>query len=456
MSDPTYLDDFNSLLITAEDKADEDEEYYTSAASAAAVLAMAEAGHQIGIENRHQTWLYLCRSQLLPNPRSNTPWQALFDSQNDRAFITTMGFDVEAFDYILASGFAAAWYETPIPQEDTSTGGNPRPWCRSLDAAGALGLVLHYLNSTMTEISLQQIFAIIPTTASRYITFGLSILFSTLQKMPEAQIHWPESVEFEELSALVTQRHPRLHGAFGSVDGLKLPVKTSDDLDIENATFNGWLSEHFVNSVVVFSSKGSRHDPFCVLLTVAHDTCQGMIIAANINAPGSWHDSRVAQPIYRTLRAKTPDGFYLIADTAFPRGTADIAGRICTPLKEGQQVVGTADQITKATAFNQELLSYRQTAEWGMRAIQGSFGRLRIPLDINNNAKRGNLIETCLRLHNLRAVKVGINQIRTVYLQHWQQTDEDVEVWMGFADMLFSDQVKKDRVSRFHVTLQYE
>jgi len=118
--------------------------------------------------------------------------------------------------------------------------------------------------------------------------------------------------------------------------------------------------------------------------------------------------------------------------------------------------VGTADQITKATAFNQELLSYRQTAEWGMRTIQGSFGRLRIPLDINNNAKRGNLIETCLRLHNLRAVKVGINQIRTVYLQHWQQTDEDVEVWMGFADMLFSDQVKKDRVSRFHVTLQYE
>ena len=29
---------------------------------------------------------------------------------------------------------------------------------RSLNAAGALGLVLHYLNSTMQEISLQQIF----------------------------------------------------------------------------------------------------------------------------------------------------------------------------------------------------------------------------------------------------------------------------------------------------------
>ena len=181
----------------------------------------------------------------------------LFDSQDDRAFITTMGFDVETFGQILISGFAAAWYQTPIPRDDTSTHGDPHPQHRSLDAAGALGLVLHYLNSTMTEISLQQIFAIIPSTASRYITFGLQILLSTLSNMPEAWIHWPQPGEFEELSELVTQRHPRLHGAFGSIDGLKLPVKTSDDLDIENATFNGWLSEHFVSSVIVFSSKGS-------------------------------------------------------------------------------------------------------------------------------------------------------------------------------------------------------
>lgn len=118
--------------------------------------------------------------------------------------------------------------------------------------------------------------------------------------------------------------------------------------------------------------------------------------------------------------------------------------------------MGTADQIAEATAFNRELLSYRQTAEWGMRAIQGSFGRLRVPLNIDGNAKRGNLIETCLRLHNTRAEKVGINQIHTVYVKHWQETEEDMEVWTGFRDMLFSDQVRKDRVSRFHLTLQYE
>lgn len=183
---------------------------------------------------------------------------------------------------------------------------------------------------------------------------------------------------------------------------------------------------------------------------------KGEIIAANLNAPGSWHDSCVAQPIYATLRTRTPDGYYLVADTAFPRGTGDIVGQIRTTLKDGQRIAGTPDQILEAMAHNQELLSYRQTAEWGMRAIQGSFGRLRMPLNIDHDERRGNLIEICLQLHNVRTVKIGINQIHTVYVPNWQQTEEDQEVWTGFANMLFSDQIKKDRISRFHVTLEYQ
>ena len=69
-----------------------------------------------------------------------------------------MGFDVLTFQSILDSGFADAWYNTPVPRSDANQAGASRPMARSLDAAGALGLVLHYLNSTMQEISLQQIF----------------------------------------------------------------------------------------------------------------------------------------------------------------------------------------------------------------------------------------------------------------------------------------------------------
>ena len=119
--------------------------------------------------------------------------------------MTTMGFDVKTFTYILSSGFATHWDENPIPRNDTSALANPQPERRSLDAAGALGLVLHYLNSTMWVINLQQIFALIPTTVSRYITFALHILLSTLQAIPEAKIKWPKENDFETLSHLVLQ-----------------------------------------------------------------------------------------------------------------------------------------------------------------------------------------------------------------------------------------------------------
>ena len=115
----------------------------------------------------------------------------------------------------------------------------------------------------MHEISLQQIFAIIPSTASRYIKFGLHTLLTTLKTVPEAQITWPQAAEFEELSRLVQQCHPCLHGTFGNIDGLKLPIKTSNNDKIENATFNGWLSENFVSSVIIFSSQD--RSPACLL-----------------------------------------------------------------------------------------------------------------------------------------------------------------------------------------------
>ncbi|KAF8868094.1 hypothetical protein BD779DRAFT_1148828 [Infundibulicybe gibba] len=224
----------------------------------AAILASVEQARQRRIENRRPNRLYLCRSQLLPNPRSGTPWEALYNSGNDRAYITTMGFDVKTFHDILNLGFGEAYLSAPIPRNDTSHDGAPRPGARSLDPAGALGLVLHYLNSTMREISLQQIFAVIPSSLNRYLLFGLSILLRTLRRIDDAKIQWPPAEEeFHECSNLIIARHPALAGAFGSTDGLKVHVQESQDEEIENATFNGWLSEHFISCVLAFSPKGS-------------------------------------------------------------------------------------------------------------------------------------------------------------------------------------------------------
>lgn len=132
-----------------------------------------------------------------------------------------------------------------------------------------------------------------------------------------------------------------------------------------------------------------------------------------LNAPGSWHDSRVARTIYEALWNKPPPGFFLIADTAFPRGARELNApdRIKAPLKAGDRVPLEPVAQAEALKYNCQLLTYRQTAEWGMRDYQGSFPRLRLPLPVSDVPWRQDLLENMSRMHQLRVRRVGVNQI---------------------------------------------
>ncbi|KAF9058001.1 hypothetical protein BJ165DRAFT_1398167 [Panaeolus papilionaceus] len=347
-------------------------------------------------DRRREHRRYLIRNDLLPNPRYGTPWQALYHSFSDRAFITTMGFDVTTFHKILNDGFEECWVNWTIPRDDVSRVGQPRTHRRSLDAAGALGLVLHYLSSSMREVNLQLIFALTPSTLSRYLETAQEILYHVVSHMQEARIAMPSTLqEYQTLNEYIIARHPVLTGAFASIDGLSLAVQEAEDRELENATYNAWKSHHCINNVIVFSPE----------------------------------------------------------DSGFPKGSADVAGRIIAPLKSGDRVTGTRLDQELALDFNRNLVSFRQTAEWGMRTIQGAFGRLRIPLEINAPSKRLRLLKTCLHLTNIRAVLVGISQIRNVYVPTWRAS-EDERVWDHFGDMICGEIRRSDRVSRFHVVLE--
>ena len=102
---------------------------------------------------------------------------------------------------------------------------------------------------------------------------------------------------------------------------------------------------------------------------------------------------------------------------------------------------------------NREIVNARQAAEWGMRSIQGSFGRLRIPLSITMDHLRCRILLTCFRLHQLRVRLVGINQIQTVYHPLWQQSPE--QFLTNLSDDFFEVQ-RNDRVSRFHLVANME
>lgn len=170
-----------------------------------------------------------------------------------------MGFDVETFRSLLEGpgGFGERWNSTPIPRNDVQQIGEPCLGQRSLDGAGALGLVLHYLGSAMVELLLQQIFVLTPTTLSCYLDFAQDVLYNTLCAMPDARISFPHSCEhFEYLSGLICACHPLLNGAFGLIDGLSFAAQESDDPEIENTTYNGWKSDHRINNVLAFSPEG--------------------------------------------------------------------------------------------------------------------------------------------------------------------------------------------------------
>ncbi|KZT60965.1 hypothetical protein CALCODRAFT_428579 [Calocera cornea HHB12733] len=401
---------------------DSSDEHERTAAFLLLVLQQA-ALHQAQDRAAHRA--YLTRHDLLPHPRRQTPFQQVLTGEVDRAYIATMGLDVKTFKRLLSAGFEVAWNTTPIPRSEVAPSSEPRPHQRSLDAAGGLGLLLYWLNSTMIDKTLSQLFALVPSTITRYREFALHLLLRTLQHIPEGRILWPKDDEFAQLRDLVVARHPLLNGAFGSVDGLNLPTATSSDERWQNAQYNGWLHGHFTSNVLVFSASGE-------------------LIHAAINAPGSWHDARVASKVYEQLEIKTPEGFYLAADTAFPHNRRTLKSKIRTPLKSG------ARATQQELQFTDQLVSYRQSAEWGMRAIQGSFGRLRLPLDANDASARHLLLETIFRLHQIRVRLVGINQLKNVYEPIWTETKELKHVWRNLQTMLFPEIRRADRVAQFH------
>jgi len=179
------------------------------------IVACGYQSRLLRAEGRQRHRLYLCRSELIPNPRVGSPWQVLYQSQSNRAFITTMGLDAATFQLILNAGFKYSWDFTPIPRTDTNLNGEPRLGARSLDAAGGLGLYLHYLRSSMRETGLQLIFALIPSTVNRYLSFARQILLNTLRQHCVARVGWPDDSEFSEMTNIVQVVHVSLvHGSF--------------------------------------------------------------------------------------------------------------------------------------------------------------------------------------------------------------------------------------------------
>lgn len=144
----------------------------------------------------------------------------------------------------------------------------------------------------------------------------------------------------------------------------------------------------------------------------------GKIIAACINYPGSCHDTQVAEK-FIDIVVDTVGPYKICVDQGFPR-----SGRLFDKFV-GPMSVKTRNNIAPVLRRlvmqrHNVYVSLRQSSEWGMRALQGSFTGLRSRLTSESD-KIFETIYAIVLLHNFRTQYVGLNQITTVFSAEYEQ-----------------------------------
>jgi DDE superfamily endonuclease len=278
-----------------------------------------------------------------------------------------------------ALDWKSRWYCTTFRELDPERYRGGRS--RIIDAKTCLGLahVLAWFRFRGAEYILQGWFGFTGSHSNVWLRFGRRGLLVVLQNEPSARVEMPSTQQVQLFKSILQARHDLLDDVYAFADGLKLFFESTTDLDEQSIYYSGWKHSHFITNLFVFSA-------------------DGRCIAAVLNAPGSLHDSTLAE--WGNLK-------------------------ICTT-----EVVGSAVLIRQRTMVMlwmdwtcllrmEQATSLRQAAEWGTGAIQASFPRLKDRIHYEENGERGVFLSLVPLLCNYRLAKVGLNQIRNVYCPSW-------------------------------------
>jgi DDE superfamily endonuclease len=364
---------------------------------------------KLNLEGRRRRDRRIPRSALL-HP-SQSAWMNLHESGSDQALITVTGFDHEAFANLVA--LFEPWFESHSPwvghkdgsryrslDPDKSTGRK-----RLIDAKTCLGLVLAWYRFRGGGFILQGWFGLTGNHASVWIRFGRRGLFLVLKDHEHARVEIPDDDTIEALKHAVTARHDLLTDVYCVADGLKLHFEQHSDLDEQSMYYNGWHHCHYVTNLIVFS-------------------IDGRIISGVLNAPGSLHDSTLAEwgGVYERLEEVfNRTGGVCCVDSAFASANAPYL------IRSSENATACANALDLVR--QEQATSLRQAAEWGMRAIQGAFPRLKETIKIEENGERSVILNLMPLLYNYRLATVGLNQLRNVYVPSWS-VDADFIIQM--------------------------
>ena len=148
------------------------------------------------------------------------------------------------------------------------------------------------------------IFGQTSTICTKRLKFVRRMLLHVLCKHAPAQVRLPSAVEVAECKDAVELKYPSCSDCIGAADGLKLLVEAPESYYEQERYYNGWKADHYVNCIFMF-------------------TVDGKIIIAILSAPGSFHDSTIADcGAYTSFERIYNDNWAnLVIDSAFQIGT---------------------------------------------------------------------------------------------------------------------------------------
>ena len=239
-----------------------------------------------------------------------------------------------------------------------------------------------------------------------------------LQHHPKAKINPPTGNDINCFIVAIGRKYPLLkeERVWGACDGLKLPLQQSENWAKQNENYNGWKSKTYINSIYVFSP-------------------DGLIQMATINAPGSWHDSTMADyGVYRKMeRVYALHQATIVVDSAFNlrQNNYLIRSSQSDPeLRPG----ATRAQEKRAVALNNQATLLRQLSEHGMRMIQGQFPRLKDNLQLEEFGERKVVLHLLVLLYNYQTSKVGMNQILNSFMSKTKGFESYAYTYYHLAD----------------------
>lgn len=169
------------------------------------------------------------------------------------------------------------------------------------------------------------------------------------------------------------------------------------DANMQNAYYEGHTQQKEVRNLFVFNFFEE-------------------IIHAAINFHGSWYDTRLAllSGLYyhKLSDCMKPPGIDILGYSGFVNNNNCTNGKIkmAGKTKETNDITASQELGAMDLILQRIMPRERKSAEWGVRAIKGPFGRLSATLTIDGE-KRGIIIELAVRLFNYRTRTMGRNHI---------------------------------------------